>query len=55
MGLTLKQIAEKAGVSYDTLRHIWGTPPIMWNARNREAVLKTLGLEAKLVIEERKK
>ena len=55
MGISLKDLAEKSGVSYDTLRHIWGTPPITWNARTRDAILKSLGLEAKLVINERNK
>lgn len=50
MGLSLKQIAEKSGVSYDTLRHIWGTPPITWNHRTRTAILELLGLKAELKI-----
>lgn len=53
MGLSLKDIADYAGISYGSLRHFWGKPPIMWNPRQREKVLNTLGLRAELRITER--
>lgn len=53
MGLTLKQLAEKSGVSYESLRQYWNRPPITWNPRNRDKILNTLGLKAEITITER--
>jgi hypothetical protein len=52
--LTLKELAEKSGVSYESLRQYWNRPPITWNPRNRDKILNVLGLKAEMTISERK-
>lgn len=53
MGLSLKELADKSGVGYESLRRYWNNPPITWSQKNREKILNTLGLDAELVIKER--
>lgn len=54
MGLSIKELADATGVSYNNLRHYWNTPPIEWPYGTLRVVLKHLGLEAELVIRERR-
>lgn len=53
MGLSLKELADKSGVGYESLRRYWNNPPITWSQKNREKILNTLGLDAELIIKER--
>ena len=53
LGVSLKDIADGAGVNYGSLRHFWGKPPIMWKHETRSKILEFLGLEAELRIKER--
>jgi len=50
---SLKDLAAETGCGYDRLRHFWNKPPLEWPAKEREAILKALGLKQELVITER--
>lgn len=52
-GKSLKALAAETGCGYDRLRHFWNKPPLEWPAKEREAILKALGLKQELVISER--
>ena len=52
-GKSLKDLAGEIGCGYDRLRHFWNKPPLEWPAKEREAILKALGLKQELVISER--
>ncbi len=50
LGMDQKELAEKTGLGYDTIRHTINTPPLSWSPAAREKILAALSLEAKLVI-----
>lgn len=52
-GKSLKALAEEIGCGYDRLRHFWNKPPLEWPPKEREAILRALGLKQELVISER--
>lgn len=52
-GKSLKDLAMEIDCGYDRLRHFWRKPPLEWPPKEREAVLKALGLKQELVITER--
>ena len=52
MDLSLRDVAERAGLSYSYVRTVWGTSPTEWPRETRDKLLAALGLKARLVIED---
>lgn len=50
MGLSLKAIAERSGINYDYVRHLWMKPPHSWPQETKAKILDTLGLKEIVVI-----
>ena len=52
MGLSIKELSERTGYHYDTVRKTMTKPPIDWPPEQREQILNVLKLRAKMVIED---
>lgn len=53
LGLDLKQLAERTGLSYDYTRKVFSMgSPAVWPPDTRDKILAALGLKARLVIED---
>lgn len=53
LGLDLKDLAQRAGLSYDYTRKVFSMgSPAVWPPDTRDKILEALGLRARLVIED---
>jgi hypothetical protein len=53
LGLDLKELAQRAGLSYDYTRKVFSMgSPAVWPPDTRDKILEALGLRARLVIED---
>lgn len=53
LGLDLKEISRRAGLSYDYTRKVFSMgSPAVWPPDTRDKILEALGLRARLIVED---